>query len=107
MLGGQEHNVIGPADPVGGHQFDRRDKISERAFNLETVLGKLGGALAADQKRHVAARLGKSPAEIAADRAGAEHEKAHLRLRVTFVPPLSERRKIADYASQSIAGRAI
>src|SRR5207302_4784557 len=32
----------------------------------------------AHQKRHIAPRLGEPPAEIAADRAGAEHEKAHF-----------------------------
>ena len=78
MLGGQQHDIIGPADPVGGDCLDRHAKIAERACHREAVLGERGGARPAHQKRHVAPRLGEPPAEIAADRAGPEHEKAHV-----------------------------
>src|SRR5229473_5458109 len=78
MLGGQQDDVIGAADPVGGRQFDRHAKIAERARHRETVLGQEGGARAAHPKGHIPPRLGEPPAEIAADRTGPEHEKAHF-----------------------------
>src|SRR5229473_315058 len=92
MLGGQQDDVIGAADPVGGRQFDRHAKIAERARHRETVLGQEGGARAAHQKGHIAPRLGEPPAEIAADRAGPEHEKANFLhppafISVTPAPP--------------------
>ncbi len=79
MLGGQQDDVIEPADPVGRRDLDRHVKIAKRACDREAMLGQRGSARGAHQKRHIASRLGQPPAEIAADRAGPEHEKAHAR----------------------------
>ena len=78
VLRGQQHDIIGPADPLGGNEVDRHAKIAERALHREAVFGERRGARSPHEKRHVAPRLGEPPAEIAADRAGPEHEKAHL-----------------------------
>src|SRR2546425_9867404 len=69
---------MGPANPVGGRYLYRHAKIAERALDREAVLGQEGGARAAHQKRHIPPRFGKPAAEIPADRAGPEHEKAHF-----------------------------
>ena len=78
VLRGQQHDVVGAADPVGGRDLDRHREIAERAFDLEPVLGERGGARTAHQKRDVAPGLGQTPAEIAADRAGPEHQETHI-----------------------------
>ncbi len=39
MLGGQQDDIVGPADPVGGRDSDRHAKIAERARDREAVLG--------------------------------------------------------------------
>ena len=44
VLRGQQHDVVGAADPVGGRDLDRHREIAERAFDLEPVLGERGGA---------------------------------------------------------------
>ena len=44
MLCGQQHDVVGAADPVGGRDLDRHREIAERAFDLEPVFGERGGA---------------------------------------------------------------
>ena len=82
MLRGQQHDVVGAADPVGGRDLDRHREIAERAFDLEAVLGERGGARTAHQKRDVAPGLGQTPAEIAADRTGPEHQETHFNILV-------------------------
>ncbi len=57
----------------------RAGKIAERAFDHEPLGRQLGGAPLPHQKRHVTAGLDQPAAEIAADRAGADHEDTHRR----------------------------
>src|SRR3954451_2175085 len=77
MLGGQQHEVVGPADPVGGRDLDRHLEIAEGALYLEPALVQRGGARAAHEEGDVLPGLGEAAAEIAAHRAGSEHEYAH------------------------------
>src|SRR5260221_606500 len=80
VFGRQQDEIVGPADPVGGRNLDRQAETAERAVDLEAVFRKRRSTPAAYQKRDVAARLGQPSAEIPADRAGAEHQNAHIHL---------------------------
>ena len=40
MLRGQQHEIVGPAEPVGGRDLDRHAKIAERARDREPLLGE-------------------------------------------------------------------
>ena len=44
MLRGQQHDIVGAADPVGGDGLDRHLEVAEPALDLEAVLGQRGGA---------------------------------------------------------------
>ncbi len=61
----------------------RQIDVAERAADDQPGLGQLRRAPRPHQKRHVAAGVLEPAAEIAADRAGADHENTHRSLLVS------------------------
>src|ERR1700722_19146062 len=61
MLRGQQDQIVRPAGPVGGGDLRLDREVAERARHLEALLAKQRRARRADEKRHVAARLGRPP----------------------------------------------
>ena len=53
-------------------------KIADGAANGQSMLSKLGRPARANEKRHVAACLQQTSAEIAADRARPDHKNSHV-----------------------------
>src|SRR5262249_58249421 len=80
-LTAQQHHVELVLDAVGLHRgrILQRD-IAVRALDDETGGAKFARAFGPHQESDIAPGLQHSSAEIAADRAGADHENAHCSL---------------------------
>ena len=74
---GQHYQVVGAGEFGGGHHLDGHDLIGALAGEPQAARPHGGGALAAEQERHVPAGLGQPRAVIAPGRAGAHHENPH------------------------------
>ena len=77
-LAAEQHRIEFFAQRVGLHRrrvFQRG--VAERALDHEAVAGELRGTPRPDQEGHVASGRQHPAAEIAADRAGTDHEHSH------------------------------
>jgi len=68
MLGGQQHDIIWPAHPLGGRGLDRHAKIAERALFRASVPGQGGGRRQRCRTGGRSAARSGHPAEAPEDR---------------------------------------
>ncbi len=77
-LAAEQHDIEFLGELVGLHRRRVLQRhVAVRALDHEARTGEFGGALRADQKRHVAPGLKQPAAKISADSAGTDHENAH------------------------------
>src|SRR6185295_2822903 len=97
-LGGEQHDVVYRLHGIRDNAGRRKRKVAARlARNAQARSGEQRGALRPHEERDVCARLREPPAEIAAHRAGPQHQDLHV-----FLSP---RRGSLPLASRRIFSR--
>ncbi len=72
----QQHSVENPAEGIGGRDLHRQPQIPHGAFDDEPALVECCGTRRTHEKRYIRLRLREAAAEIPANRASPEHQKA-------------------------------
>ena len=78
-LAGEQHQVVARAQFAGHHGVHRQRQVAERTGDAQAVAGDLLTTSGANEECDVGSRVRQSPAEVAADPAGAEHQDLHGR----------------------------